>query len=401
MTVHTLFDAMPLWLAGDTPEADIAVLSVCTLSRNLADMPFTARCSEVERAEVEARVVRALEDLGLFSRGQYFRLPDLSPCEIRFLAERRLVTRELAADKGPRGVYVADDQSCAIMVNGVNHVTMRAMVSGLQPREAWARLNLLDDTLAGVLDFAFHEKRGYLTADFESLGTGLATSVLLHLPVRPRNADISFGGAGDRIEVHGVRAGGKNLVPVPPEGAGETDTADSTAVSKEAGTCHMAEEAAQFMAEQAHYSDLRGAVAAPRKETLGDLFLVTHRGALGASEDEAVYRVRKAAESLIREERETRKTMARESPWYLEDRVGRAKGLSAGVHLLTYGEALAILSSLRLGVSLDLVTEHNVQEMNEVLLACQGAHLEMAKNRLFDMFELSRERAELFRSRFA
>ena len=110
--------------------------------------------------------------------------------------------------------------------------------------------------------------------------------------------------------------------------------------------------------------------------------------------------MRKAAEKVIGEERATREAMMRESHWYLEDRVGRAKGLSAGVHLLTYSEALAILSSMRLGVGLNLVAGHGMQEMNEVLLTSQGAHLEMAKGRSFDMFELSRERAELFRTRF-
>lgn len=401
MTVHSLFEAMPLWLAGDTPEADVAVLSVCTLSRNLADVPFPARCSETERAEVEARMVRTLDSLSLLSSGHYLSLQDLSQREVRLLAERKLITRELAAGAGPRGVYVDDDQTLSIMVNGADHIAVRAMVSGLQPQEAWARLNLLDDTLAGMLDFAFHETHGYLTADFEGLGTGLRVAVLLHLPAGTRVERKRFEAPGDRIEVHGVRAGGRALLPTVRSSARE-QTKPGEALSApetESGLVGPAM-AAQMMAEQAHYSDLSGAVAGPVKETLGDLYVVTHRGALGTSEEEQVYRVRKAAERIIREERATREAMMRESHWYLEDRVGRAKGLSAGVHLLTYSEALAILSSMRLGVGMNLVAGHGMQEMNEVLLTSQGAHLEMAKGRSFDMFELSRERAELFRTRF-
>jgi len=392
MTVHTLFEAMPLWLAGDTPEGDAAVFSVCTLSRNLADMPFTARCSEAERAEVEERVLRALDSLNILAGGTYFSLPGLTPCEVRLLAERKLITRELAVAQGPRGVYVSEDQTCAVMVNGADHLTLRATVAGLQPQEAWSRLNLLDDTLAGVLDFAFDEDRGYATADFDGLGTGLRAAVLLHLPSRAQGRGNPAPAPGTemdaRVEVHGVRAGGRDL----------TRQAATERSSAEPG--QPWDMATQFMAEQAHYSDLNGPVACPPGETLGDLYLVSHRGGLGVSEQETVYRVRKAAESIVRGERATRETMARESRWYLEDRVGRARGLSAGVHLLTYSEALAILSSIRLGVSMDLVPGHGVQEMNEMLLACQGAHLEMARGRRLDMFELSRERAELFRARF-
>lgn len=394
MLAASLLETPPLWLAGDAPEAETAVLSMCTLSRNLSDFPFTDRCAEADKASIENRVVAALDGLSLLSTGQYYRLPELDPREIRFLAERRLITQELATASGPRGVYVADDQTFCIMVNGEDHVTTRGMLSGLQLQEIWARLNLMDDTLAGVLDFAFDEDHGHLTAGLDSVGTGLHASVLLHLPAWSMDCGGDESPWNDaHVSCAGIRAGGRNVrAHHPAQSESRTSSPAPDVMFQGVET--------QLQAEQAVYSDLCGLCRGPRSETLGDLFVLSHQGTLGMPEDELVYRVRKAAANLAGLERKARKDLQTNSPWYLEDRVGRARGLAAGVHVLSFSEALSILSSLRMGVPLGLVPGHGIQAMNEVLLATQGAHLEVAKGAPCDLFELSRARAALFRARF-
>ena len=56
------------------------------------------------------------------------------------------------------------------------------LYSGLQLEEAWAKADKTDDLLESKLNYAFDEKKGYLTACPTNVGTGVRASVMVHLP---------------------------------------------------------------------------------------------------------------------------------------------------------------------------------------------------------------------------
>src|SRR6476661_9677654 len=56
------------------------------------------------------------------------------------------------------------------------------MHSGLDMEQAWEQINAMDDLLAERVNYAFHERMGYLTACPTNVGTGVRVSVMLHLP---------------------------------------------------------------------------------------------------------------------------------------------------------------------------------------------------------------------------
>ncbi len=72
-----------------------------------------------------------------------------------------------------------------------------------------------------------------------------------------------------------------------------------------------------------------------------------------------------------------------------------------GARLLEFDEAVDLLSSLRLGVALGLVDNHSLQDVNEVLMASQRAHIQMRLAGDCDEFRISSERADLVRAKFA
>src|SRR5690606_5752166 len=137
------------------------------------------------------------------------------------------------------------------------------------------------------------------------------------------------------------------------------------------------------------------------KDARGDLYLLQNRRTLGRSEDEVVYHMKHAAADLVAQEKAARDSLMAENPRALEDRVGRALGVARGARLLEYGEALALLSSLRLGLALDLASGYSLQQINQLLVASQRAHIEIKQGRECDDYTLSIERADLFRARFA
>ncbi|MBI5095576.1 MAG: hypothetical protein HZB26_24475 [Candidatus Hydrogenedentes bacterium] len=346
--VETLLDKSALWLTGDGPDAEIVVNTYGVLARNLADFPFPARCSEDERRTIEERVLGALDSAPTLSGGQYLSMQRLERKEARFLSERCLAAPDLAASRGARGVYVAEDQCACVMINGGDHIVIQVMASGMQPSEVWLRLNAIDDALAAILDYAFDKRLGYLTSSISQVGTGLMAAVIGHFP------GLAMNNAAGGIESRMNR---------------ERHTFDG--LFKANGT------------------------------TLGDLYVLSNQATLGRSEDETIFHLKHLAHKLVTDERAARETTLQQLPRGIQDRVGRALGIARGARLLEFGEALTLLSSIRLGVATGNAEGCSIQSVNELLLASQNGHLEMKAGHACDDLTLSMERADLFRARFS
>jgi len=346
--VETLVDKPAQWLAGDGPDAGLVVNTYGVLARNLADFPFPSRCSEDERRAIEERVLGALDGVPGLASGQYLSLLRLDRKEARFLSERCLIVPDLAASRGPRGAFVSEDQCASVMINGTDHVVIQVMASGVQPTEVWARLSAIDDALAAALDFAFHKRLGYLTSMFSQVGTGLKAAVIAHLP-----------GLVMTNKVAGIE---------------------------------------QRLGRDRHSFECLFRVGGA---TVGDLYVISNQATLGRSEEETMFHLKHWASQITTEERAARETMLRDLPRGIQDRVGRALGISRGARLLDFGEAMTLLSSIRLGIETGNAEGLAIQTVNELLLGSQNGHLEMKAGHSCDDLTLSMERADLFRARFS
>ena len=109
-------------------------------------------------------------------------MPTLSTLDRQFLVERQLISRELAAADGPRGVALGPQETVSLMVNEEDHLRLQVMRSGFTLDEAWQEIDRVDDLLEQRVTYAFSEEFGYLTACPTNVGTGMRASVMLHLP---------------------------------------------------------------------------------------------------------------------------------------------------------------------------------------------------------------------------
>jgi protein arginine kinase len=224
---------------------------------------------------------------------------------------------------------------------------MVAIGSGLQLQSLWGRLSTIDDAMTGALDFAYHERFGYLTSALDSVGTGLHVAAVLHMP--------GLAAMNGVLEVEkSARELGHTL------------------------------------------SGVFGKLASEP----ADLFCLANASTLGRSEEELVYHSRNLVSELLQRERAARETMFEEGRRGIEDRVGRALGVARGARLLDLEEALGVLSSLRLGAVHGLVDAISLKSLNELLLAAQPGHIQMKLGRDCDALTLSFERADLFRAQF-
>lgn len=376
--VEALYGKIASWITAAGPEGSVVLFTQGSLVRSLSDFPFPSACTENERRMVEERLVNVLHATGLMQTGHYRSSSELEPREAAFLAERRLIPFDFFKGRSHGGVYVSDDQSMSAVINGLNHLCLTANAAGENLQDVWRRLDALDDTFAGYLDFSFQKNLGYLTATLGHLGTGLKMSLILHLPALAMSDTLA--GVYSKLKetrqiLYGLRpmlSSGKTQGPaIGAGGAGE-----------------------------ALYYDLTESLYAECHEAMGDLYLLTNQATLGVSEEEIIFHLRQAEKELVAGEKETRLHLMKSERVRIEDRVGRALGIARNARLLSYSEAVSLLSSIRLGIDLGLVSGLTVPRMNELLFASQGAHIKMKKGHDCDEWSLSVERADLFRSRF-
>lgn len=383
---------VPDWIGGTAPDQWTALVSHCTLARNLSDFAFPARCGEEERHAVEARALDAFERINLFGSGRYYASAHMDGLAWQFLGERRIVSREMLQGQPIRGVYLADGQDFGIMVNGSDHLALRALAGGMALRDAWTRANAVDDELACLLGFAWQERLGFLTSRLGMVGTGMRASVLLHLP-----AINLLGAAEDTAARIGHR--GVELFGVAGNGFGATDASLWSGEAVSPGLPPAA--TAETPGLQCLLTDLEGAVCTAPKSAVGNLYLLANQETLGVSEEEILFRVGHAAVEVTQEEERSRVLLMKRGSLDIEDRAARAMAVARGARLLGFGEALELLSALRLGAALGLAKGLTPQKLTETLLAAQAAHLVLGRGAGPDPRSLAIERARLFRETFS
>src|SRR5213078_2288267 len=182
MNLDNLTHTSGEWLRGIGPESDIVISSRIRLARNLAAFPFTNRASSYQKAEIETLLRERITKLELSPRLGYVNVPSLSTLDRQFLVERQLISRELASSEGPRGVALGPRETVSLMVNEEDHLRLQVMRSGFSLDEAWQDIDKVDDLLEQRVSYAFSDEFGYLTACPTNVGTGMRSSVMLHLP---------------------------------------------------------------------------------------------------------------------------------------------------------------------------------------------------------------------------
>ena len=375
--LKTQFDKPAAWLRERGPDGGVAVCSQCSLVRNLADFPFPGKCAQDERRSVEEYVVQGLKRGGLLASGTYRRLAELPIDAVLLLSERRLVPVRVLGAIERTGLYVSDDLSLSVTVNGMDHVCITSMGAGLDLEGPWRRAEGVEQALAQSLDFAFSKQFGYLTLSLGHVGTGLKADVLLHLPAMTMENEmvrLTQTVRERRQALYGLKP-----VAVTPARGGKTSAQTGDAFYQDLG--------------ETFYGDV--------SEAAGDLCLLTNRSTLGVAEEEILFHLRQTAAETAGRESELRATLARGDRSRLEDRVGRALGVVRNARLLEFGEAVSLLSSLRLGVDTGLVPNCGHPDLNVLLFASQHAHMKAKVGHDSDERTLSAERAALFRTCFS
>lgn len=350
MNFNDLLRRRCAWLRDDGPDSDVAISSRVRLARNLSGFPFVGRATTDDLRNVVAACSQVVEKRFSTEETEFIDFSDITTDDARFLQERLLASREFVeAGERPRALLLEKRENFCAMVNEEDHLRLQATASGFALRELWKKVDELDDAFESELDYAFDEKLGYLTACPSNVGTGVRASVMLHLPALIETNEI------EKV-LRGLQK--MNLA-------------------------------------------VRG-IYGEWSRVLGEFFQISNQATLGASEEEIVEQLSEVIPSVINYERQARQTMLEKDRDGALDRCCRAFALLKSARAITMEEAMAHLSSVRLGVRLRLIDSAPISALDELTASIQTSHLRRLTGTKADA-EIDEEvlRAEYVRKKLA
>ncbi len=307
-----------------TDQSDVVVSSRVRLARNLVGFPFVNRADPEQCREI-VTLVRSME-LASGAETTWVDMTEANQTDRHILLERHLISQQFIAAEGPRGVAINRERTLSIMVNEEDHLRIQVLLPGSQLRNAWNQVNKVDHRLERSAELAVHPRWGYLTACPTNVGTAIRFSIMAHLPALRMTKEV------ERLR-------------------------------RAANTLHLA---------------VRGFYG-EGSESSGDFYQISNQLTLGLSEEDLLAKFADTVvPKVVNYERVAREMLLERNRILLEDRVHRAVGILTTARLLSIIEAMKQLSRVRLGISLGLVDVVSLQDVQNLFLEIQPAHLRVA-----------------------
>jgi protein arginine kinase len=335
-------------MKDDGPESEIVISSRIRIARNLRHQPFPMLATNQQAKEVMEQLTEVSRSGKLAPVGEFetILLSELTELDKRVLVEKHLISPSLANESRCGAVILSENESVSIMINEEDHLRIQCLYPGFQIKEAWTLASGIDDIFEEAADYAFDEKRGYLTTCPTNVGTGIRASVMMHLPALVLTNQIN------RILSAVTQVG---------------------------------------LAVRGLYGE--------GSEALGNLFQVSNQITLGQSEHEIIDNLYSVARQIIEHEKAARNRLLQESRIRIEDRVRRSYGILAYASIMDSKEAAQRLSDVRLGADLGILPVVGPQVLNELLVMTQPGFLQQTFQEKMSPEQRDFRRAELIRKK--
>ncbi|WP_113929727.1 protein arginine kinase [Bacillus sp. P14.5] len=342
-----LSQASSSWMSEEGPNSDVVLSTRIRLARNLSNYLFPTLFSSEEANKILEKIQESIMgESGEHGNLEFLRMSDMQPLQKRVLMEKHLVSPNLADDSSYGGVILSEKEDISIMVNEEDHIRIQCLYPGLQLKEALQKAGEIDDWLESKLDFAFHEKSGYLTSCPTNVGTGLRASVMMHLPALIITQQMN------RI-IPAINQLGLVVRGIYGEGS----------------------------------------------EALGNIFQISNQITLGKSEEDIVDDLTGVVKQIIAQEQSAREALVKTSNIQLEDRVFRSLGVLENCRIIESKEAAKCLSDVRLGIDLGYIQNISRNILNELMILTQPGFLQQYSGGPLRPDERDTRRAAFIRER--
>lgn len=326
-----------MWYTEYGNMGDVVLSTRVRLARNIATIPFAPRMTKKAQDEVIQKCRKAFEgDKSI----KFIDVSAMRDYERQALAEKHIISPEMAVSTRHTGLLLSDDERAAIMLNEEDHIRIQYMSAGFD-KNCFEEASRIDDKLEESVEFAFDPQVGYLTCCSTNVGTGMRASVMVFLPA------LVMSNTADRI-FRSLSTLGMTVRGIYGEGS--------------------------------------------RSE--GNIFQISNQVTLGVSEEEIWNKLSQLTSELVEKERDMRKKLYESNKYDIEDKVMRSLGILTNARLMSSKEALARLSDVRLGISLGITDNVSVEKLNEIMYRILPAGIINTYN-IFSDRERDLKRAEI------
>jgi len=348
MKINELIDAHSELTDTAASKSAVVLMTRIRLARNLSGQPFPGWAKEARKKEIRDQCMQAVAAVSQMKRGLAIPVESLDDLQKQILVERHLISRELCHAKSGAGIVISKDQSCVVMVNEEDHLRIQVLRAGFQFKKVWNTINSLDSDLEEHLDYAFSSQLGYLSACPTNLGTGIRVSAMMHMPA------LVISGQMEKV-VRAVNQLGMAVRGLFGEGS----------------------------------------------DASGSIFQISNQTTLGESEESIIKHLHGVLNTIIEQELNARQKLLETDPNKLSDKIGRAFGILRNGYLLNSGEAMNLLSLIRLGIDLGVFTDTPRALVDRLFIECQPGHVQHLAKGAFDPAQRDLLRAARLRSEFA
>lgn len=337
------------WMQGGGPSSDVIVSTRVRLARNLQDVPFPPEMSRDDAQGVLVQARGMSDYLKQHSNCRlafdFWPLSELDETDLWVLVEKHLISPQLVKTAALSGLILRSDDAVSIMVNEEDHFRIQCLFPGLNLTQGRELAQQIDRILGRKIDCAFDEQLGFLTTCPTNLGTGMRASVMAHLPglvMLDRLEDVLSGLSEIGATVRGLYGEGT--------------------------------------------------------DSQGNLFQISNRITLGQSEAEICANLQAVISEIVSKERSAREEAYGRRRDELEDKVYRAYGILTNARMLETEEAMRLLSALKLGRDLNIVTHVSPDLFSEMMIRMRPALIQSGAGSSLDSRQRDIRRASLIRN---
>lgn len=346
MDINDFINKTGQWLKGTGTQANIVMSSRVRLARNLAVRPFPNKARKKDLLEIMSLIEAVIKDISFFKDSIFLKISELDNVDKQFLIERHLMSHEHATNTDGKALIVSKEEVLSVMVNEEDHLRIQILQSGFDLDETWRIANSIDDALSENLDFAYSATWGYLTACPTNTGIAMRGSVMLHLPALVMTKQIS-----------------KVLA----------------AISK------------LSFASRGFYGE--------GTQASGNFYQISNQVSLGNGELDIIQNINGLIRQIIDQEEQARQALLVQSKPMLEDKIFRSLGVLKNAHIISSQETVDLLSMVRLGIDLNIITDVNRKAINELFIMIQPAHLQKIEGKKLTASERDTKRASVIRQK--
>jgi protein arginine kinase len=136
-------------------------------------------------------------------------------------------------------------------------------------------------------------------------------------------------------------------------------------------------------------------------QAMGDFYQISNQVTLGKSEEQVIAAIQDVVPNIIDYERRMRNELIKQNRQGLHDQVSRAYGILRNAQTISSEETMHLLSSVRMGIDLELIDGLDMSTINELFIQTQPAHLQKIQHEPLESAERNAVRASYLRRRLS